>query len=470
MVNMDGTTTQKTAGIFNMTPAIKKKGRVNVHVPWVEKYRPKKVSEVIYQDEIKSLLENVTKGANINLPNLLFYGPPGTGKTSTILALAKELFGSELWRDRVLELNASDERGIQVVREKVKSFSGQKIANNMSTQPLFPGSSKAKEPAVKPKKVPPIKIVILDEADSMTTQAQSALRRIMEKCTETTRFCIICNYVSRIIEPIASRCNKVRFRPIPDDLVKAKILEICNLEGIVFDEDEGGDKVNPYEGMDIEEFKKRDVLDQIIKITEGDMRRSLTLLQTLHRLKAVPVEDEEEKMETDANEPTTSEPQTSEPQTSKPKMRAVISLTDVHNVSGHVPHHFIESFCNSCQCYDLNQVEEIVDEIIMQGYSGSQFLTQLMDYVIDISIPEDDGSDDEDDEPKVKIADIKLPTYSLRNDQVCDVVMRIGRADHALLMGGSEYLQLLDVGRVFVQVLNYPEPKKRRKIRKNRLE
>lgn len=130
------------------------------------------------------------------LPHLLFYGPPGTGKTSTILALAKEMFGKEFYKHRVLELNASDERGIQVVRDKIKKFAQRKLQRGPNVG------------------CPPLQICILDEADSMTIDAQAALRRIIEAHAVNTRFCIICNYIAKVIDPLASRCVKFRFSQI----------------------------------------------------------------------------------------------------------------------------------------------------------------------------------------------------------------------------------------------------------------
>ena len=176
--------------------------------------RPSKVEEISHQIEVVSALrQSVLTG---QVPHLMFYGPPGTGKTSTILALAKELFGHEFFKQRVTELNASDERGIAVVREKIKKFAQRKIARHPDGRT----------------NVPPIQICILDEADSMTTDAQAALRRIIEQFSSTTRFCIICNYISKIIDPLASRCVKFRFSPIAKEAQMERLKLICDREGV----------------------------------------------------------------------------------------------------------------------------------------------------------------------------------------------------------------------------------------------
>ncbi|MEC9332583.1 MAG: replication factor C small subunit, partial [Candidatus Thermoplasmatota archaeon] len=155
---------------------------------WIEKYRPSNLSEVVGQNPVTSRLKNYVKERS--MPHLLFAGPAGTGKTTSALALAQELFG-ELWKHNLHELNASDERGIDVVRGKIKEFA--------RTAPLGEDG---------------FKIIFLDEADALTGAAQAALRRTMEKYARTCRFVMSCNYSSKIIEPIQSRCAVFRFRPI----------------------------------------------------------------------------------------------------------------------------------------------------------------------------------------------------------------------------------------------------------------
>ena len=176
-----------------------------------------------------------------NLPHLLFYGPPGTGKTSTILTVAKELYGPIKFKDRILELNASDERGIGIVRGKISMTAKTSIGE---ADPDYPS--------------PPFKIIILDEADAMTHEAQSALRKIIEDHSEITRFCFICNYIDQIIDPIMSRCVKFRFKPIPEHAMKSRLKYISVNEDINISDE---------------------CLNKIMEISDGDFRMAITILQ-----------------------------------------------------------------------------------------------------------------------------------------------------------------------------------------------
>ncbi len=151
------------------------------NLPWVEKYRPSALEELISHDDIiKTIRKFISED---KLPHLLFYGPPGTGKTSTILACAKEIYSPKEFNSMVLELNASDDRGINVVRGQILSFASTRTIFNKGVA----------------------KLIILDEADAMTNDAQNALRRIIEKFTDNVRFCLICNYLSKIIPAVQSR-------------------------------------------------------------------------------------------------------------------------------------------------------------------------------------------------------------------------------------------------------------------------
>ncbi|KAK9809296.1 hypothetical protein WJX73_002570 [Symbiochloris irregularis] len=219
--------TKKTSGSSNT------KG---FELPWVEKYRPTLVSEIVGNKDAVERLQVVSEEGN--MPNLILSGPPGTGKTTSILCLAHALLGPS-YKEGVLELNASDDRGIDVVRNKIKMFAQQKVT-------LPPGRHK---------------IIILDEADSMTSGAQQALRRTMEIHSNTTRFALACNQSSKVIEPIQSRCAIVRFTRLSDSEVLQRLLHVCRTERVAYVENG---------------------LEAIIFTADGDMRQALNNVQATH--------------------------------------------------------------------------------------------------------------------------------------------------------------------------------------------
>ena len=200
---------------------------------WTEKYRPQDFSEIRGQEEVVKRVRAFVK--QMNMPHLLFAGPPGTGKSSIALVTAKKLYG-EAWRENFLELNASDERGIDVVRIKVKDFARTKSIGNV-----------------------PFKIIFLDESDALTKEAQQALRRTMENYTATCRFILGANFSSKIIEPIQSRCAIFRFKP----LSKEDIFAIT-------------DKIAKTEGLKINEKAK----EAIYEVSDGDCRKLENILQS----------------------------------------------------------------------------------------------------------------------------------------------------------------------------------------------
>ena len=211
------------------------------NVPWVDKYRPKKLYDIIYQTDVTNNLKNIVNSGK--MPHLILYGPSGTGKTSAILALATELFGPKKVKERVIELNASDERGINVVRHKIINFVKSVIGNTDSNY-LCPN----------------YKIIILDEADAMTIEAQSALRKMIETYSNITRFCFICNYINQLIEPIISRCVKYKFASLDNQSIILRLNYISIQEKF---------NVDPI------------FINKIASLSNGDMRKSIMMLQHL---------------------------------------------------------------------------------------------------------------------------------------------------------------------------------------------
>ncbi len=200
---------------------------------WIEKYRPKTFDEVKGQKEIISRIKAFTESKN--MPHLLLAGPPGVGKTTTSLVIARELFGND-WHDNFLELNASDERGIDVVRVRVKEFARTKAIGDV-----------------------PFKIIYLDECDALTREAQQALRRTMENYTNTCRFILSCNYSSKIIDPIQSRCTMFRFKPLAEEDMISIVEMLAKKENVT-----------------IEESGKK----ALWEISQGDVRKAENVMQS----------------------------------------------------------------------------------------------------------------------------------------------------------------------------------------------
>jgi replication factor C subunit 2/4 len=287
-------------------------------IPWIEKYRPRKLTNIISQDDGISILLNTLKTGE--MPHLLLYGSPGTGKTSSILALCNELFGPNRVNERVKELNASDERGINVVRYKIINFAKTAIG---TSDPNY--------------LCPPYKIIILDEADAMTKEAQAALRKVMEETSNITRFCFICNYINQIIEPITSRCVKIRFKPIKKENIFRKLKQISNVEKISI-----GD----------------DGLYSIADISNGDFRKSIILLQNLKYYYA--------------------------------NDNILFTKNDIYKICNFINDDIFMNYINKIKNNNnINCIIDITNEIISKGYVFNSILFKVIDYVINNNELED---------------------------------------------------------------------------------
>ncbi|GME72447.1 unnamed protein product [Ambrosiozyma monospora] len=325
---------------------------------------------------------------------MLFYGPPGTGKTSTILAMAKELYGPTLMKSRVLELNASDERGISIIRDKVKTFARLSVSNPTT-------EDKAKYPC------PPYKLIILDEADCMTGDAQSALRRTMETYSGITRFCLICNYVTRIIDPLASRCSKFRFKSLDENSALARLQYICGQEKI-----------------DVQESS----LKQVLRISEGDLRRAINYLQSLNKLlvqESADVEDEDgdiELLDSDGTE--------------KHSQGDLIQ-----DMFGFIPAKEMNKLIQVLQKKNLNDIMTFLDDhVFMQGYSASIIINGLHDKLL-LGLGANDDSDD---------VDLSLSLDNLTKNKISKILFD---TDCKLSNGSDETIQVLNCSIQISQLL-----------------
>ncbi|KAF1941609.1 NPL4-domain-containing protein [Clathrospora elynae] len=367
------------------------------------------LSEVTAQENTIQILSRTMQSSN--LPHMLFYGPPGTGKTSTILALSKELYGPELLKSRVLELNASDERGISIVRQKVKDFARQQL----SVAPTYSVMVEDKDSPDAGKMVryrdkypcPPFKIIVLDEADSMTQDAQSALRRTMETYSRMTRFCLVCNYVTRIIDPLASRCSKFRFKSLDQGNAVRRVDDIAKLEGVRLDDG---------------------VAEELVRVADGDLRKAITFLQSAARLvgavqaqggggggaggkkkKRVIVEDDDE-MDIDP----------------APQSNPAVSLPIIAEIAGVIPPTTLSTLSDSLfpksssKSIRYNEIAKVVENMVAEGWSAAQTVGQLYEQIMfDERI---------EDVKKVRLAGVFSET------------------DKRLVDGGDEHLAVLDLG------------------------
>jgi len=369
-------------------------------IPWVERYRPKSLADVSHQTEVISTLRNAVE--TDRLPHLLFYGPPGTGKTSVALALCRTLWHPSHYRRRVLELNASDERGISIVRDKIKQFASLAVGDPTSgggggggSKGIFGATKKMTEEERKEEEErgkypnPPFKVIILDEADTVTKDAQAALRRIIEAHSKVTRFILICNYVTRIIEPLASRCAKFRFQPLPPESMRNRLRTIADAEHVRFPDGQ-----------------KEEVLGEILELAGGDMRRAVTTLQSAHALSGGKGADDS-AMDVDGEETDNNK-------------TGVVQKGAVAEMAGLPPPDVVDALLRGIKSGSFSKMEQEVHNVVAEGWAAQHILSELSREVV--------CSDELDEMGKAELS------------------IRIAEAEKCLIDGSDEVLQLLAVG------------------------
>lgn len=281
--------------------------RINTNI-WVEKYRPLKLNDVVYCNSfIKQVFEQYI--INKNIPHLLLSGPSGVGKTSTIISIAKELFPGKLYDKHVTIMNASDERGIDIVRNKILTISSKYIFCD--------------------EKTPPFKLIILDEADAMTREAQFALKRLIELHSKTTRFCFICNYKHKIIRPIESRCTHIVFPQLNNEYGITRLKKIAKLENIK-----------------ISTKHLAILLDQ----SSGDLRKAISMLQNLSYI-----------YKTNSNK---------------------ITINDINNICDIVPTPVISKIIATCKTSkSVNDLNELAKYLYYNSFSTSGIIDKLINEI-----------------------------------------------------------------------------------------
>lgn len=313
-------------------------------IPWIEKYRPQILNDVVQNDDLLHLFKNSIKTRNI--PHMLFYGPPGTGKTSSILAIGRELF-REHFSERMVEFNASDDRGINAVRDKITYEAKKFVAEIITPDNII---------------IPPYKIIILDEADSMTDEAQDALRVVIEEYSQVTRFCFICNYISKITDAIKSRCSHVYFKKLPIECMISKLKEISQKES-----------------MDL----STKILNKIILISNGDMRKAVIMLQNLKYLFELKKLQTKPFMKMTPSE-LNSICMFSSDQTDQTDQNGQTEITvrDIYDMSANIDPTLAEEIFNSViKCKNVLDVRKLCLRTIARGYPVDNILLQLNDHI-----------------------------------------------------------------------------------------